>query len=43
MNLQDFIAKVNQQAPAKEMPPLQSGDTLGLVEGAEVVKEIIVP
>jgi hypothetical protein len=43
VNLQDFIATVNQQAPAKQMPPLESGDTLGLVDGGEVVTEIVVP
>lgn len=41
MDLQAFVATVNAQP--SEMPPLESGDTLALVSGNEVVKEIVVP
>jgi hypothetical protein len=42
VDLQDFIAKVNEQLVEKQLPPAESGDTLTLV-GDGIETEVTVP
>jgi hypothetical protein len=43
MDLASFIAKVNEQAAAKGLEQIESGDTIALVDGGEVVREVEAP